>query len=202
MARQDTRAGEVTVKIAIIGQALSGKKNIIHRVAGHYDQSALRSMAVSQAEIIRTEFIWPEPVSDGPFIRVRMLALSGKPVHQAGEQLLLADCDALVFVVDCNPSSIAESRSALRNLMTNAGLTGLNWAQTKLILQYNKAESYPNIKPEDLDSWLGINTERVERFLTHSDNADHQVLAVDAAIRGVIATMTGPSPAKAVECNS
>lgn len=189
MAQLDSAADEITLKAAIVGQPLSGKKNIIKHIAAQYDQSALKSQVVSEAEIIRTEFIWPEPLSTGPFVRVRLLALSGKPLHQAAEQLLLADCDALIFVVNCNPTLISESQASLAGLMANANYSGLNWGDIKLVLQYNNAESYPHVKPSDLDSWLGVNTAQVERYHTQSDLAEHHGLAVDAAIRGVIAKM-------------
>ena len=190
MAQLNPAVDEITVKAAIVGQPLSGKKNIIEQVAARYEQSAMKSQLVSEAEIIRTEFIWPEPLPNGPFIRVKLLALSGKPVHRAAEQLLLSDCDALVFVVNCNPTLISESQASLASLMANARFTGLNWGDIKLVLQYNNAESYPHVKPGDLDAWLGVNTEQVERYHTQSDLNEHHGLAVDAAIRGAIAQMT------------
>ena len=197
MAKWVPKSGEVSIKIAIVGQPNSGKKNIIEYVAEQYDQSALKFASVSGAEIVRTEFIWPEPVADGPFVRVGLLALSEQPLHQAAEQLLLADCDGLVFVVNCDPSKISECKSTLASLMSNASRVGLDWGETMLILQYNNAEQYPNTTPEDLDSWLGVNIERVERYHTESNNRDHQVLAVNAAIRGVIAKITQQSAPEA-----
>ena len=197
MAKWVPKSGEVSIKIAIVGQPNSGKKNIIEHVAEQYDQSALRSVSVSDAEIVRAEFIWPEPVPDGPFIRVGLLALSGKPLHQAAEQLLLADCDALVFVVNCDPSKISECKSTLGHLMSNASRIGLDWGETLLVLQYNNAERHPSTSPEDLDSWLGVNVERVERYHTESNNREHQVLAVNAAIGAVIGKITRQSAPEA-----
>ena len=81
--------------------------------------------------------------------------------------------------------------------MSNASRVGLDWGETMLILQYNNAERYPNTRPEDLDSWLGVNVERVERYHTESNNRDHQVLAVNAAIRGVIAKIAQQSAPEA-----
>ncbi|MGB1873884.1 MAG: hypothetical protein ACPH5P_02675 [Akkermansiaceae bacterium] len=190
MTKRKTGAEEITIKIAIIGQPLSGKKNIIRQVAAQYGQSALKSQMVSGADIVRAEFIWPEPVSGGPFIRVRIFALIGEPFHQAAEQLLLSGCDALVFVVNCNPSKISESRSALVNLMANADLAGLDWGATTMVLQYNNAETYANINPEELDAWLGVNTDQVQRYLSHSNKKEELGVAVDAAIRGVISGLS------------
>ncbi len=198
MAKRNTGADEVTIKIAVIGQPQSGKKDIIEHIAAQYEQSALRSAMVSGADIVRAEFIWPEPAPGGPFVKVRIFALTGEPFHQAPEQLLLSGCDALVFVVNCNPSKISESKSALLNLMANADLTGLDWGRTPIVLQYNNAETYPDINPEDLDSWLGVNTDQVERYLTHSNKSDEIGVAVDGAIQRVISKMSDQSTTQAL----
>ena len=198
MAKRNTGAHEVTIKVAIIGQPQSGKKDIIGHVAAQYEQSALRSAMVSEADIIRAEFIWPEPAPGGPFVRIRIFALTGEPFHQAPEQLLLSGCDALVFVVNCNPSKISESRSALVNLMANADLARLDWGETTMVLQYNNAETYANINPEELDSWLGVNTGQVQRYLTHSNKTEELGVAVDAAIQRVISKISDQAAAKAV----
>ena len=196
MTERKKGVDEITIKIAIIGQPLSGKQNIIRQVAARYGQSALRSQMVSGADIVRAEFIWPEPVSGGPFIRVRIFALIGEPLHQAAEQLLLSGSDALVFVVNCNPSKISGSRSALVNLMANADLAGLDWGQTTMVLQYNNAETYANINPEELDEWLGVNTDQVQRYLTHSNKTEELGLAVDAAIKGAITRLSDQATPK------
>ena len=81
--------------------------------------------------------------------------------------------------------------------MTNASRIGLDWGETILVLQYNNAERHPNTRPEDLDSWLGVNVERVERYHTESNNRDHQVLAVNAAIGAVIGKITRQSAPEA-----
>ncbi len=190
MAKWISKSGELELKVAIIGQPDSGKKDIIKGVAEQYDQSVPSSVPVSDAEVINVEFIWPEPLLDGPFVRVRLQGVSGKPLHQAADQLVLSDCDALVFVVSCDPDRQLGCKAALSDLMSNAATTGLDWGETPLVLQYNKAEHYPAITPEDLDSCLGVNLERVQRYHTKSDCPDQQGLAVIAAIKAVVTKMS------------
>lgn len=193
MAKRLSKSGELLLKIAIVGQPDSGKKEIITNVAEKYNQSALRTISVSNAEIVLTEFILPEPLSDGPFVRVELYTVSGSPLHQAADQLVMSDCDALVFVVSCNPSKVSECKLTLANLMQNAAHVGLDWSEVILVLQYNKAEYFPMTKIDELDAWLGVNLDQVQRFQTRTDQADQQRLAVDAAIRGAIAKIGIPS---------
>ncbi|MGB2402736.1 MAG: hypothetical protein ACPIA7_04935, partial [Akkermansiaceae bacterium] len=156
MAKRLSKSGELLLKIAIIGQVDSGKKEIIKNVAEEYDQSALRTALISNAEIIRAEFILPEPLPDGPFVRVELYALSGSPLHQAANQLVMSNCDSLVFVVSCDPKKASACKSALVNLMQNGARVGLDWNEVELVLQYNKAEYFPNTSIEEVDSWLGV----------------------------------------------
>ncbi|MCP5534986.1 MAG: hypothetical protein H7A51_01995 [Akkermansiaceae bacterium] len=190
MAKWATESGEVGIKVAVIGQPGSGKGSIVRQLANFHGQSAVRTGTVSEAEVIRTEFIWPDPLPDGPFVRVRVFALSGRPCHQAAEQLLLVDSDALVFVVDCDPSYIAESRDCLISLMANAKHVGLNWAETVTVMQYNRAERYPQLKPHELDAWLGIVNGKVARFITSSNDGENLGVAVNEAVQKVISRLS------------
>jgi len=196
MAKRLSPSGELLLKIAIIGQPDSGKRDIITHVANSYDQSALRTISVSDAEIILAEFILPEPLSDGPFVRVELYAVSGSPLHQATDQLVMSGCDALVFVVGCDPEKTSECKAALRSLTQNAALTGLNLGEVVLVLQYNKADGYPMTTMNDMDSLLGVNIDQVERYHTKVKHPNEQGLAVDAAIRGAVANIGLPSAGK------
>ncbi len=190
MARWKNDTGEVTVKIAIVGQPGSGKGSIIRSLATAHTQAAVRTGLVSEAEVLRTEFIWPDPIPDGPFVRVKAFALSGNPTHQAAEQLLLEGADALVFVVDCDPEYISGSRDCLLALMSNAGHVGLDWGETAVVMQYNRSERYPQMNVGEVDAWLGVDPGQVARYVTISDAGENLTVAANDAICKVITRLT------------
>lgn len=190
MAKWANDAGEVSIKIAVIGQPGSGKATILKQVANAQAQAAVRTGVIAEAEVSRTEFIWPDPIQDGPFVRVKVFALSGNPVHEAAEQMLLVNADALVFVVDCDPQYIAGSRDSLLSMMSNAEHVGLDWGKTVVVMQYNRAERYPQMKPEDLDQWLGIENGKVARFITASNSEENLGVAINDAVQKVIARLS------------
>ena len=189
MAKWAKDSGEVSIKVAVVGQAGSGKSMILSQLASSHSQAAVRSGAISEAEVTRTEFIWPEPIENGPFVRVRVFALSGKPAHQAAEQLMLMNADAMVFVVDCDPRYIAGSRDSLLAMMANAAHVGLDWGESIIVMQYNRAERYPHMKPQELDAWLGIEDGKIARYITSSKSEQGLEVAVNDAVQKVIAKL-------------
>lgn len=186
MAKWSENKGEVSVKIAIVGQSGSGKRNIIQQLAATHGHAALRTGCVSETEVARTEFIWPEPLPDGPFVKVRIFALTGNPQHEAAEQVMLMSADAIVFVVDCSPEQISGSRDKLIALMSNVEAVGMDWEKVVVVMQYHRADLYPKFRPDDLDQWLGITNGSVARFVTRSNGDAEMCVAVDDAVQKVI----------------
>lgn len=189
MAKWSSDKGEVTVKIAVVGQPGAGKRSIIQEVANARGQATMRTGMISGAEVARTEFIWPEPLTDGPFVKVRVFGLTGNPMHEAAEQLMLMDADAVVFVVDCDAHAITASREKLIAMMGNATHVGMDWQSTLVVMQYNRAERYPQLKPGDLDQWLGIKEANVARYITSSNSGVNLCVAVNEAAQKVIAKL-------------
>ena len=99
------------------------------------------------------------------------------------------DADAIVFVVDCDVNAIAASRDKLIAMMGNATHVGLDWQSVVVVMQYNRAELYPQLKPDDLDQWLGIKEANVARFITSSHGGADLCVAVNEAARKVIAKL-------------
>lgn len=189
MAKWSSDKGEVTIKVAVVGQPGAGKRSIIQEVAAARGQATLRTGFVSGAEVARTEFLWPEPLPDGPFVKVRVLGLTGNPLHEAAEQLMLMDADAVVFVVDCDARAISASRDKLIAMMGNATHVQLDWQSTVVVMQYNRAERYPQLKPDDLDQWLGIREANVARFITSSNSGESLCVAVNEAAQKTISRL-------------
>ena len=184
---------EVKVKVALVGQSGSGRRDIIQQLAMDHGHAALRTGTVSETEVARTEFIWPDPLDPlpgGPFVKVRVFALVGNPLHEAAEQVILMDADAIVFVVDCSPDKISNSRDRLIAMMSNATHVELDWDKTVVVMQYHRADRYPNFKPDDLDQWLGIKEGNVARFMTRSNGNTELCVAVDAAVEKMICRLS------------
>lgn len=181
MAKWVGKQRDLNVKIAVVGQSGSGKINIINQLAVSKGQSSVSTTALADAEVSRTQFIWPEPLADGTFVRVKIYALCGDPKHQALEQCLLNQADGVVYVVNCDPQMIHSSRESLLNMLKNASSVGIDWQKSVIVMQYNQADKYPNFIPSDLDGWLGITNGNVARHITSSEGENLGVAVMDAA---------------------
>ena len=100
------------------------------------------------------------------------------------------ECDTLVFVVDCDPLHIVDSGNSLLALTTNATHVGLNWEEAVVVMQYNRAERYPNMKPGEIDAWLGVEDGKVARYITASNSSENLGVAVNHAVEKVITRLT------------
>lgn len=183
MAHQVRGGSEVTIKVAVLGQVGAGKLQILRHVAEFHGHAHVRTTALSGAEVARTEFLWPEALPDGGSVRIRVFALTGTPLHQAAEQCLLADADAIVYVVNCAPDTISSSRNCLLAMTQNAAKAGVDWANTVMVMQYNRADLYPGFRPSDLDGWLGIANNNVPRHITSSQGLDLSIAVNDAVAK-------------------
>lgn len=188
MAHEVRGQNEVVIKVAILGQVGAGKSKILSAVATAHGQADVRTTSLSGAEVLRTEFSWPDLLPDDSSLRVRVFALTGQPMHQAAEQCLLADVDAIIYVVNCAPDTISASRECLLAMIQNAAKVGLDWANTVMVMQYNRADLYPGFKPSDLDRWLGITQNNVPRYIT-GEQGENQGVAVNDAIAKVVAKL-------------
>ncbi|MEJ6570621.1 MAG: hypothetical protein QNL01_05395 [Akkermansiaceae bacterium] len=75
MAKWANDSGEVSIKIAVIGQPGSGKGSILRHLATSQGQAAVRTGVISETEVVRTEFIWTAP----PLLMARLSGLRYLP---------------------------------------------------------------------------------------------------------------------------
>ena len=162
-----------TVKVALVGVPGSGKSSILRNIADRVAGAGVRVGEMAGAKVFRTEFFWPEPLSDGSRMAVQLFALSGMPIYNAAFELLMAKCDGLVFVADAAGGRSDHARSALRTMVFNAERHGMNLSELPVAMQYHRTDLHPGFRAEQLDSELGVAPGSVPRFATSTyDGSD------------------------------
>ena len=168
---------EVLAKVVLMGLSGSGKATVLRHMARRHAHDSVRVGEVAGGAVYRTEFYWPEMLADGRRLRVRLFALSGRPVFNAVSELLLSGCDGLVFMIDVRPERLVEAQEAFRAMIFNAGRNGRDLKAMPLALQYHHAGEWPEFDLERMDGWLGIAPGMVERLTTRFPGAEDAVCA-------------------------
>lgn len=185
MAERD-EGQAVVAKMVLTGVPGAGKATILRCMADRYAHSSVRSGALGGAEVLRTEFYWPELLPDGRRLRVRLFAVSGSPSYNAVDELLLDSCDGIVFVTAVSPGCLERGREALRTLVFNAGRNGFALDSQPIVLLYTKIDQEPDFRAELADEALGIPAGSVARFASGLESGRDLCEAVEWVVEWMI----------------
>lgn len=164
MRAVDAPATDHLAKVVITGLPGSGRAAILRRMARRHAHDAVRVGEVAGGAVHRTEFYWPDELADGRRLRVRLFALTGRPVYNAVSELLLAGADGVVFAIDATEERLGELREAFRRLAFNLGRAGRDLLQFPTVLQYHHEGASPAFSLEGMDRWLGLEVGLVSRL--------------------------------------
>lgn len=186
MAANSREQPELVVKIVLTGLPGSGKADVLRHMARRHAHDSIRVGEVAGGAVYGTEFYWPEELADGRRLRVRLFALSGRPAYNAVHELLIADCDGLVFVADVRPERLAEAQEVFRGTLFNIGRSGRDLKAMPLVLQYHHAGEKPEFDLDKMDQWLGVSPGSVERLTAcYPREEDHLCAGVEQVVKRI-----------------
>ena len=166
MTNAPSVSSECAAKVVLVGSSGVGKAAIVKAMAKKYAHSAVRAGEIGEGKVFRTEFFWPEPLHDGGRLFVRLFGISGNPVYNAVEELVLANADGVVFVANLAHDEGPAVRAALRAMVLNGQHSGIDFTSMPAALHYHLGACVPAFEPNEMDEWLGIPTGSVPRFVT------------------------------------
>lgn len=193
MANAPGEATDRLVKVVLVGPPGGGKAAIVKEMAEKYAYSSLRAGEVGGGKVFRTEFFWPPSLPDGGRLRVRLFGISGRPIYQAVEELVMAAADGLVFVANLDRHEADPARAALQSMAQNAQRNELNLISLPAAIQYNQSLR-PSMSADEMDEWLGITPGLVPRFLNKLEGDGE----MRAAVEWVIAQIADPPDDRSV----
>ena len=94
MAANSREQLELVVKIVLTERAsgVLARLVVLRHIARRHAHDSIKVGEVTGGPVYATEFYWPEELLDGRRLRVRLFALSGRPVDIAVDELLMTDC--------------------------------------------------------------------------------------------------------------
>ncbi|MFA6955559.1 MAG: GTPase domain-containing protein [Thermoanaerobaculia bacterium] len=151
---------EMTAKIVYYGPGLCGKTTNLLVIFDKLESDRRGKMLSLATKTDRTLFFDLLPVDIGkvgPFnLKIQLYTVPGQVFYNETRKLVLKGADAVVFVVDSQPSMVDSNRESFENLMENLEENQIDSNEIPIIIQFNKRD-IPGVLPvERLQGDLGF----------------------------------------------
>lgn len=151
---------EMTAKIVYYGPGLCGKTTNLLVIFDKLESDKRGKMLSLATKTDRTLFFDLLPVDIGkvgPFnLKIQLYTVPGQVFYNETRKLVLKGADAVVFVVDSQPSMVDSNRESFENLIENLEQNQIDSNEIPIIIQYNKRD-LPGVLPvERLQEDLGF----------------------------------------------
>ncbi|MEP4078765.1 hypothetical protein [Haloferula sp.] len=170
------------MKVAIAGAPGSGKLSILNSIAERFGAVPPREHRVGELRVQRAEWVDYDLLGKGRAVHVSLVTLHGKVPYNAAEELLVREADGVVFVMDVAPDRLKDAWESLLRVSDNTQRSGYELRSIPLALQYHRADRHRGFEPAKLDTWLGVPTGSVPRYVTSSSSPDMEGMAFDSVL--------------------
>jgi mutual gliding-motility protein MglA len=151
---------EMTAKIVYYGAGLCGKTTNLIAIFDKLDEQSRGKMLSLATKTDRTLFFDLLPVDIGKIgafnLKIQLYTVPGQVFYNETRKLVLKGADAVVFVVDSQPSMLESNRESFKNLLENLEQNSIDPNEIPVVIQYNKRD-IPGVTPvEELETQLGL----------------------------------------------
>lgn len=213
MVQINYRDREITAKIVYYGPALSGKTTnlqVIHECMNFSSPTQFFSLNTKND---RTLFFDLLPINLGQIndfnIKIQLYTVPGQVQYNSTRKVVLAGCDAIVFVADSQKSESEANLFSITNMKSNLRANGLLLEQIPWVLQYNKRDlpgvmsieemnqtlnkgkdikAFPSVAPKGegvFETFIGITQMMLESIMTK-----YRMIRTDKELNEVLKTVT------------
>lgn len=152
MTEMNEQQRRLTIKLVYYGPALSGKTTNLTRLHDLLAPQLKGEMMTLETEGDRTLFFDLLPLGftapSGLMIKFKLFTVPGQVAHDGTRKAVLSRADGVMFVADSQQNQIYNNGASFDNLVTNAGMVGLDLATLPLVVQFNKRDM-PDILSEE-----------------------------------------------------
>lgn len=161
MPYMNPTAREISFKIIYYGAALCGKTTSLLHIHKVLSDDVKGEVITLDTEEERTLFFDFLPVHLGTIegfkLRFNIYTVPGQVIYEASRKLLVNGADAVVFVIDSQPSRLDDNIFSWQSLVSNLKENGSNVSEMPIVLQYNKRDLDPRIEVGTIEVMLGLN---------------------------------------------
>lgn len=144
----DSTKGTVRFKIVYHGIAMSGKTTNIERLAKGSGLDIL-SFDTKEERTLVFDFVTKKINLDGFTLSFSIYTIPGHDIYKDIRKMVMRGADAVVFVVDSSERRLSENKNFLKTLREDLSMYGKTFADTPVVIQYNKRD-IPDALPLEL----------------------------------------------------
>ncbi|HVR43451.1 MAG TPA: GTPase domain-containing protein [Thermoanaerobaculia bacterium] len=151
---------EMTAKIVYYGPGLCGKTTNLMIIFDKLDPKSRGKMLSLATKTDRTLFFDLLPVDIGKIgafnLKIQLYTVPGQVFYNETRKLVLRGADAVVFVVDSQPTMVDSNRESFANLLENLQENDIDSTDIPIVIQYNKRDIPGVLSVEELEEQLGF----------------------------------------------
>ncbi|MEM1024171.1 MAG: ADP-ribosylation factor-like protein [Myxococcota bacterium] len=161
------RNKELTLKVVYYGPALSGKTTNIEALHAAMDPSVRGRLMTLDTKGDRTLFFDLLPAHfqtrSGFMVKLKLFTVPGQVMHESTRRIVLAGCDAVVFIADAAKSQRSQNNAAFSELIKNLKENGLDPNNFPIVIQFNKLDLPDAISERELTEYERSGKEPIHR---------------------------------------
>lgn len=186
MKRRRESMPATRLKLVIAGPPNCGKAEMIRALAARIPDSVLRDYKVGWLDVLRLDYFWETPNSDGSRLEISVHALVGQVEYEAMYEMMMSNAQAVLMMIDINPARMAEGLQVMIKTADCLKRRGLDIRELPMLFQYHHAEMATQELVQQWDQLLDLQNTRIPRFFSASDFAEGSFTGFDLLVKEAV----------------
>lgn len=140
-------------RVTVVGASGHGRQEVLQGICHAHGIAAIPH-TVGDLTVWECELSVVDDVGNASIVRMR--ALDDACPYALGQDLLLKESDAVIFVFDVRHPHLEAGWYALQQVAESAQRSGYDLRSRPLVLQYHRCDAHPGFEPAKMDGWLGL----------------------------------------------
>ena len=158
-------------RVVIAGAAGHGRQEVFESICARHSGGSPLEQTVGDLRVWQGNFEVLNEAGESCSLEIRCLDDSSP--YMVGQDLLVGQSDAVIFVFDVRHKQLEAGWVALQRVAESAQRGGHDLRSRPLVLQYHRCDAHPGFQPSQMDSWLGLPPgEEVPRVVTSTKRPD------------------------------
>jgi signal recognition particle receptor subunit beta len=177
------------IKVVIAGPPNCGKAEFTHALAERNHQSQLRDYRVGSLDVLRLDYSVSTDTDEESY-DISVHTLLGKVLYEALFEILLSNADAVLMMIDMNPTRVQDGLEIMVKTADALKKRGLDIRDMPMVFQYHHAELASPQMVQQWDELLELQKIGTPRFFSASNFAEGSFTGFDLLVKETIAQMS------------